>query len=159
MRRMLLVALALAAVAGGIWYWGAPQWTIGQMRDAAKAGDTDRLAGYVDFPALRASLKDEVRTQARGDGSDDPGTQLAVTIGTQLIDRIVTPKALGSVFAGSAGGRSPIKIDATAPDMTLRRTDFDNFEFAGRKAGGGALLFTRLGLGWKLTGMRLPRRS
>ena len=48
-RRGIVVAgCAIIIVAAAGWYWGSPWWTLYRMREAARAGDAEVLARYVD---------------------------------------------------------------------------------------------------------------
>lgn len=161
-QRFVLAALVLFIVAGAGWYFGSPRWTLYQMKAAAEAGDIDTLASYVDFPKLRASLKDEVKAKAAaqlqsGKGLEALGAMLAINMVDGLIDGMVTPSVLQKVFVRDkeSGPEGMANIDATADDLIIARSGFDRFVLRRPNAGAGALIFERFGLGWKLTGMRL----
>jgi hypothetical protein len=57
-RRSIAVAACAAVilVASG-WYWGSPWWTLYRMREAARAGDAEGLAAYVDYAGMDARDK------------------------------------------------------------------------------------------------------
>lgn len=182
-KRLILLAAALLLLAGG-WYFGAPYWTLWQMREAAEARDSERLARYIDFAALRASSKAQLRAQlaaeaAAGRGGGDEMRAFGAVIGMAMIDpvvdRLVTPEAMRLAFdrvperseAGGGGAdpagsgqtepmRAPFGIDAA--DVTVVRTGFGEFRLRRRGSDGeaGDLVFRRHGLGWKLEEIRLP---
>ena len=69
MRKTGTIALAAAglfALLAAGWWFGSPWWTLWRMREAAAAGDSGTLASYIDFPALRASTRAQLRPR-RGD--------------------------------------------------------------------------------------------
>ncbi|MGZ8286865.1 MAG: DUF2939 domain-containing protein [Allosphingosinicella sp.] len=128
--RTLAAAAALLVLLAAGWWFGSPWWTLWRMREAARAGDSDALAAYVDFPALRAS------TRAR---LGPFGGALA----GRAVDALVSPAALrlalGSGREGG-GGAGPGKVE-------LVRTGAGEFRV---EHGGRDLVFRRHGLGWKL---------
>ncbi|MET0517576.1 MAG: DUF2939 domain-containing protein, partial [Burkholderiaceae bacterium] len=53
--------LALVPILALLSVYASPYWALHQMRAAAAAHDAAALAGQVDFPALRDSLKSGLR--------------------------------------------------------------------------------------------------
>jgi hypothetical protein len=167
-KRAISVAGAAASLIllGIGWYVGSPRYALGQMKAAAEAGDMDRLAEYIDFPALRGSLKEEFKakmaaefTKPGADGLGAFGAAIAMPMIDGMVDGMVTPATMRKVFLqnkeGSAEGIT--KVDAAGPDLTLTRDGLDRFRLKpADQANTGSLMFTRHGLGWKLAGMRLP---
>jgi Protein of unknown function (DUF2939) len=145
-RRTFALAAALLLLLGGGWWFGSPWWTLWRMREAAQAGDSEALAGYIDFPALRASTREQL-------GLGPVGGLLA----GPAVDALVSPKALelalgagrgsagGDRQAGGAGGGEPRQVD-------LSRNGASEFRVRGRRSD---LVFRRHGLGWKLEEIRL----
>ncbi len=102
--KIILIAAALVALAAG-WYFGSPRWTLWQMSQAAEARDSDRLAGYIDFPKLRKTTKAQVKAQLKakaGQGDDSLGA-LGAVMGLVLVDPVVeamiTPETMRAAFA------------------------------------------------------------
>ena len=62
-RFFALIVLILAAVGG--WYFASPWLAMKGLSDAAQAGDTAELEQRVDFPALRASVSDQISEATR----------------------------------------------------------------------------------------------
>jgi hypothetical protein len=58
-RRRLGLVVALVLVLVGALYYGSPYWTVWRMQTPAEAGEGDRLARYVDFPAVRESVRSQ----------------------------------------------------------------------------------------------------
>jgi hypothetical protein len=71
--------LVLGLVAVGLFcgfYFGSPYWTFYRLRSAIGAQDADALRRYVDFPALRESLKGQFLVQSQRMAPEDPETLL-----------------------------------------------------------------------------------
>lgn len=142
-------ALLLALLAAG-WWFGSPWWTLWRMREAAEAGDSDALAAYVDFPALRASTREQL-------GLGPLGGLLA----GPAVDALVSPKALKLALGNGKGGGDGRKSGGgsgsggKAPEAELVRAGANEFRV---RRGRRDLVFRRHGLGWKLEEVRLDLR-
>src|SRR4029077_13409712 len=44
-------------IAAGVWFYFTPHLAVHTMRDAANAKDAPKLSRYIDFPAVRESVK------------------------------------------------------------------------------------------------------
>ena len=126
--RILALAAALLLLAAG-WWLASPWWTLWRMREAAEAGDAHALAAYIDFPALRASTREQL------------GPKLG-PLGGLAVDALVSPAALrialGSGRGGEGGGSGEVELSrAGAGEFRVRR-------------GARDFVFRRHGLGWKL---------
>ena len=162
MKRSILVTtlIGVAAALALAWYFGSPYWTLKQMADAVAANDTDRLATYVDFAALKDSMKNEVKANAakelmKGEqnGLGALGAAIGVAMADGMIDAFVTPEMLRAMLAGKAGGKSKLgSFDLAATDTEVVRDGLSQFRL--RKADGDALVFQRRGLGWQLVSIR-----
>lgn len=103
----LLVVVALIAA---YWHW-SPYLAMRDLRAAALAGDGDKVAEYVDFTSLQASLKAQLRLKAndamassRPDGGGaSAGAALGAALGAAMVDRaieaLVTPQAVRQMVA------------------------------------------------------------
>lgn len=166
---ILLLLLVVAAAAA--WYFASPWYTLRQMKAAAQAGDSETFATYVDFPALREDLKAEMRAKmVAAIGKDRSGLgALGTAIGTAMIgpavDAAVSPAGLRAAFTATAGdGKLEPEPDRANPQGAVRvpnrpvlhRRGFSQFLLASREEPGVGLVFTRHGLGWKLSGVDLP---
>ena len=66
MNRKIITGLLIAVVAGFLFVWIASPFVAAQgLIRAARTGDAAGLERYVDFPAFRTSLKDELNARAR----------------------------------------------------------------------------------------------
>lgn len=182
--KKLIVTVAAVAALLSCWYYGSPWWTLWQMREAAEARDGEKLARYVDFPALRESSKaqlkarlaaEAVRDRGRGDGLGALGAAVGAAMSGPLADALITPEALQAIFArapkrqgadgwakGDGRGSEPQKpFGADSSNAELIREGFDRFRLHRKGAAGeaGDLIFRRHGLGWKLEEIRIAGGS
>ena len=175
-RSWIVAAVALLLVAGAGWYFGSPYYTLWQVRRAVDSNDADALAGYIDFPAVREDLKGELNAQiaaeARRRGAAVSGLAQAFgpAVLNLVVDNVVTPAGVRTMLAnrpessgpgvdGGPGVPGVPGVPGTSlpdqPEITRRGiSEFTVFQ-PGRP---GALIFTRHGLGWKLSGFDLPPR-
>lgn len=162
MRRWLVILLLLAVVAAGGWVWGSPYLAVRAMEKAAEAGDAEALSAHVDYPAVRQSMKSQLRkrfaSQAGAGGDTALGALVATGLADGLIDAGITPEGIRAIFAAgavdAARGRRPAALDARK--MELRRDSLGRFRLVRGDGRGGALLFALRGIGWKLVGIELP---
>lgn len=73
--------LVIAALVG--WYEISPRYTLGEMRQAAAAGNGAKLSKWVDYEALKIDLKGEIRRELlieanRRGVQHNPGVRLSV---------------------------------------------------------------------------------
>lgn len=166
MKKILaLIFLALLLFCG--WYFASPWLAMKGLVDAARANDVAELEPRVDFPAMRASVSDQIseatqRRAGQGDGLfAEIGGALAEEVGRTVVERALTPENVGNlVVTGSlAAGLLPERLRGQAIDWDVERESFNTFRASGRfedGTGGASLIFVRDGLGWKLTGIDLP---
>lgn len=178
-----IAALVGICVLFGAWVFGSPHWTLYQMRDAARDRDADAFAKYIDFPPLRESLKSQLRAQmlaeaqrpesARGFGA--AGAMFAMALVDPMIDGLLTPDAMRVMFAereeaapqeqqappgGKAGNatpqrrRAPLGVNTDGASVSYGLNEFHLR--TGDGTGSAVVVFTRHGLSWKLSDIRIP---
>ena len=174
---VLGLLLAVAVVVAG-WVYYSPYMAVRGMQDAAQRRDAVALSDYVDFPALRESLKASLNaklleTMAKsGDGSPGAalGTAMAQAFGGMIVnsfvDAAVSPEGLAMLMQGERP-----KLDKTAgvPDKPKQEVEtymgyeaYDRFVIKPKPSSGKAeepvaMVFRRHGLAtWKLSAIRLP---
>lgn len=164
---ILVVVLAVALIVG--WWIASPWWTLRSLQTAARAGDAAGVVELVDLPALRDDLKGEVMASlaAEAQRTGDPAARVGAALGGALvgpmIDGLVTPAMLATAFAARAGtpktARSvPSRVFDVGEAPTTERVGLSEFRLVPTGAAGGALVFRRRGLGWRLVGVDLPGR-
>ncbi|MFB0613295.1 DUF2939 domain-containing protein [Aurantiacibacter poecillastricola] len=164
--KKLVALIMLAGIALGGWYFASPWLAMKGLSDAARAGDTAELEERVDFPALRASVSDQIseatrRREGRGGLLDELGGILAERVGREVTERALTPQNVGTlIVSGSfAAGMLPERLRGQRIEWDVEREGFEHFRAVGTfedGTGGPTLLFARDGLGWDLTGIELP---
>jgi hypothetical protein len=171
---VLLLALLLAI---GAYVAAGPYLTVRAIRTAITQEDPAALSKQVDFPALRSSLKLQVRDRmVREAGPDlqaNPfaafGLAIAGGVTDGAVDVMVTPLGLGALMEGREiwkrfddGLSSP--TTAPAPqreplhDAKYRYESTSRFTATVKDENGKPVVFviTREGLRWKLSDIRLP---
>src|SRR5580698_5279299 len=92
--RSLIVTLIVIAVIAALGFgYASPYMALNNLKRAADARDAQTVNEYVDFPALRESLKEQVtglltrRIEAHGNGN--PFAAIGAMIGAALIGPLV----------------------------------------------------------------------
>ena len=164
----LLLFLLLATV-----YLGSPYYAAWSLRDAARAGDSDRLAALVDFPAVRASIEPQVTESIEVAIERDPrraesefaaiGMMLLPGVVRDTLKAFVTPDGIAAMLRWqrpNARRRPASAADAEAESLG-RYESLDRFRIrlrnARSQAEGPSFLLARRGFAsWKLVGVDLP---
>ncbi len=179
MKKSLVIGLLLAAIIGVASYVAAgPYLAIHGIRTALAEQDSGRLQKHVDFPALRVNLRAQVEDAlARRAGTDvasNPFGAAALSIANSLlgrgVDTLVTPMGIAAILEGRAtwkraigetvGGDTYAPAVPTDPlkEATHRYESLSRFTATILDAEGDPVVFvfTRQGLRWRLTDIRLP---
>jgi hypothetical protein len=158
---------AIVIVSGIVWYFASPSYTLVQMRNAAKANDADALSSYIDYPSLREDMKSEFMAHMMAEAQKDESGfgALGVVFGSAMVgpivDGMVSPAGVRAMLISSKqeqarGGdtpKPPVKVDE---NPIIERRSFSEFAVKSKSDANGAMIFTRHGLGWKLSGVDLP---
>lgn len=180
-KRTTAIAVAALLAVAAAWF-ASPWWTVWQMQSAARAGEGDRLAQYVDFPALREDLKSQVQTGMakklqRPDMQSNPfaglGMMLAGSLLGGVVDALVTPDNLASMIRSgrttadklvpptkSSSATEAKAADSKPPRIAHRFEGLNVFKVEMHEPDTDKLVMTwvltREGfLTWKLTSIRL----
>lgn len=180
MNQKLILRLGGAAVAAFVLaYAASPLLAARALVQAARSGDAAALERQVDFPAFRASLKDELsarmvaemRKDSRLGGLSGLGMMLAPTLVSGAVDAFVTPQAISAmVQEGQAPRPDLAKVEPEAgpkPESKKVRQswsyrDLDTFAVTLTRDDQPdeqiSLLMKRRNLfGWKLAGIDLSK--
>ena len=180
MNRKLIIRLGAAAGAVFVLaYAASPLLAARSLVQAAKTGDEQALERQVDFPAFRASLKDELsarmvaemRKDDRLGGLSGLGMLLAPTLVSGAVDAFVTPEAISAmVQEGQAPKPYLAKVEPDVGPKTeskkVRQSwgyrDLDTFAVTLTRDDQPdeqvSLLMKRRNLfGWKLAGIDLSK--
>jgi hypothetical protein len=172
-RAKLVVVVLVACVLGaGAWLYSTPFLALRNMRDAASARDAVTLSEYVDYSAVRESLKTALRAKVTPEKPpDNPllamGLAFASAVADPMIDRLVTPDSLARAFAGdsplgsASSGLGPgfdpfggVQTTSGYESLNTFAVSVKNPALPGAPV---SFVLTRNGIaGWKLTSLRLP---
>lgn len=166
--KIAAVAAALVVVASGtLWYFESPAWTLKGMKDAAQSHDADALNSYIDYPALRESLKAELISRMMAEAQKDKsgfgalGMAFGSAVMGPMIDGLVSPEGMrAALLANRKKNAAPAASALQVPEkpVIVRRT-FSEFLVTGKEERNSGLIFRRHGLSWMLSGVELPPDS
>ena len=115
----LLLALAVAG------YFVSPILALQTLNAAARSGDKARLESAVDFPAVRESLKSQLKAAMTRKFAEDPklrdnpfaafGQRLLVGVVDKAVEAYATPDAIATMVATN---KAPAKIEQPAGAST-----------------------------------------
>ena len=91
-----------------IYLYASPYLVLNNIKNAAEQGDADKLSGYIDFPSVKQSMKDQVKaamvkelaSSKEQDGFEALGTMLGAAMIDPLIDGLVTPDGVALMLQG-----------------------------------------------------------
>lgn len=171
-----LIAVLVLLVAGYV--AAGPYLAINGIRQALAEQDTGKLERYVDFPALRVSLKAQMEDKlARRVGSGVQSNlfgafalSLAGDVLGRGVDTMVTPLGIGALLQGRGMWKKSIgetvdgdtygkPVPADPLKQAVRRYESPSRFTATIKNEDGdpvVFVFKRNGLRWKLSDIRLP---
>ena len=155
--------------------FATPYITAYQMKVAAENHDGEALSEFVDFPALRESLKDQMTGKLRKEMAEDvvEGNPLAA-IGTAfggiivkgIVDEFVTPAGLMQLMKGKRPDSEPAGVEPTGQtpsgpfsDTSTSYESFNKFSIITRDPATDLevkFILRRRGIQWKLTEVILP---
>jgi hypothetical protein len=156
----LLILVVIVYVAAG------PFITLHEIKTGIQDQDSEKLSAYIDFPALRENLKEQlnayVMKQATTELKDNPFGALGMALGAKLVDTMVDSSVTPTGLSNLAAGRKPQQGSGQKLEpFHNARYSFDSInKFSARvpEEGGGEIRFvlTRDGLSWKLTNIVVP---
>lgn len=171
--RTLMKLLVVAGVVFAALFAASPYYTLAQMSAAAAERDDAKFSSYVDFEAIRASMKSSVQgrmigeIEERGNAGDTAGAAgmaLGMLLADRMIDGAVSPEALRAIFDRMRD--SALRdIDPSNPSSVRKLFDNTSVDWRGlsefrlvneNDARAPELIFKRSGLlSWKLSGVDL----
>jgi hypothetical protein len=163
--KIAAVAVALIAIASSaLWYFESPAWTLKGMKDAAQSHDADALNAYIDYPALRDSLKAELMARMMAEAQKDKsgfgglGTAFGSVMVGPMIDGLVSPAGMRAALLASTHENAlpPASALHVPEEPVIMRRNFSEFIVTAKGQPNNGLVFTRHGLSWMLSGVELP---
>jgi hypothetical protein len=174
-RSPLSSLLVLAVLFAAVWLYFTPYLAMNRLQTAARAGDTAAMNELVDFPALRESVKQNVRGAVEGAAGrrSNPlgvlGGLLVGAVAGPVVDAVVTPQGIAQLTQGQRPGHhddSSASFRDEAHKLKVKRgyEGVDRFvvHFVDRDSGHErmALVMRRDGIiHWRLSAVRLPGAS
>ncbi len=172
MSTKIKLSLAFILIAFSTWFYFTPHLAVIGMKSAAEAKDAAKLSSYVNFPALKDSLKASFNAKLASEVTkekDNPfaalGGALAAALINPMIDALVTPESLAMMMKGDkpqlTENTEKTKPSDSDADISMSYESFDRFVVTVKKKGTTeeplGLVFNRDGLfSWKLSALRLP---
>lgn len=152
-----------------------PYLTVHQIRTAIEQQDSEKLESNIDFPALRANLKEQLNaalmTRAMDEAEDNPLALLGMALGSHLVegmvDAMVTPTGIANLMAGRKAWRKAVASEPDAPGAERPKVlENPRYRLDGlsrvsvrvhaRQGKEVRLVLTRHWLSWKLSNIILP---
>jgi hypothetical protein len=166
-------------------YFVSPVIALQGLTTAAKAGDRAKLEQHIDFPAVRESLKAQLKAAMTRSFAEDPklrdnpfaalGQMLLVGVVDKAVDAYATPDAIANMVAtnrppksiSTASNPPPVeqpkpKTKTSTTESHLAYQDLNHFHASYRDKGDPpgdelGLVMERRGLfTWKLVKIELP---
>lgn len=173
-KRLVWIGAGLVVAALAVATWASPHWQLYRMYDAVEARDAAALSAYVDFPKLRASVKQELtrRLGPKGplaEAGSNPfaafGRSMALAVIDPIVDAAVSPAGVVAMLESGDIRVQPERQDIPGPSDEGGREEI-NYALSYRGWGqavveradgsGVAFVLDRHGLwGWKLAGVEL----
>lgn len=171
----LLIGFTILLIA--CWIYASPYLAVRGMKETVKSGDAVALADYVNFSALKESLKAGFTAQVMSsmeEIKDNPfaafGAAIANLLINPMIETLVSPEGLAAMMNGKKPDlaiQQKEKIQNTHPGAEemepFVEMGYENFNRFIVKASDKVdttqnitMVFLRDGLSWKLSAIRFP---
>lgn len=157
--KVLIGALATLFVS----YFVASPWlTLHELRSAVRNRNADAVAKHVDFPALRESLKTQMKTAmtlkaVKDEQSAALAAAFASSMTDQFVDALVTPEGLRQLMAAEAERSAPKTEPSLFDKGSASYQSLNRFAVTIHENGQdkGRVLLDRQGLSWKVVGIEI----
>ncbi|WP_294033302.1 DUF2939 domain-containing protein [uncultured Moraxella sp.] len=130
MKKFLGAIVVIFILAFGGYYLASPYLTLYQLKSAVDAKDTATLIDAVDFPQVKSSVKEQLKTKVAQeipalDTADDGallGAMFATAMVDGVVDAVITPKAVELILDGKDIGKQLALGDAATPQTDTADT-------------------------------------
>lgn len=174
-KKILGVIFGLIILILGYLY-ASPYIAINSIKNAAQAGDSEKVSKYIDYPSVRQSFKDQMNAymfkemaSKEANGWEALGAMLASTMVDKMIDAMITPEGMTLMLQGkdlkstSSNGSDDHQVSEAKkepkPDYSSRYTSMNDFEVVIKdqdKAKEVKVMMVRDGLSWKINKIIVP---
>lgn len=97
MNSKIKLSIIVILVAFGTWLYFAPYLAVSGMKAGAEAKDAVKLSSYVNFPALKESLKASFRAKLASGAAKKPEGNPFGAVGAALAVAFVNPPASANI--------------------------------------------------------------
>jgi hypothetical protein len=163
-------ATIIAAIVGVVVY-SIPYLALDNLKKATTNHNANALAQEIDFPALRTSIKENVKAQIikqmAGGSTPVKGIDPAAVdkIVNPMVDKLVTPEGLGKLMMDKVPGAtidlSDLEKNIAESEVKMGYESFDRFVVRivdkGDRTKDVSLILKRDGLAWKLSGIDISK--
>lgn len=169
----LIVGIVIAVLT---YLYASPYIALNNIKNAAQAGDSEKVSTYIDYPSVRQSLKDQMNvmvmkkvTEQEQDGFAAFGAMLASTMVDKMVDTVVTPAGMTLMLQGkdlkdaATTRASEVQKEAEVvggkTDYAAGYTSFNGFDVVVKDAGQAKnvkIKMVRDGLSWKINEIVVP---
>lgn len=173
-KKIIGAIIALVVVICGYLY-ASPYIAINNIKNAAQAGDSEKVSKYIDYPSVRRSFKDQMNAMMmkemanhKDDGFVALGAMLASTMVDKMIDGFVTPEGMTMMMQGkdlkdaaqSSEGTSTTETkEEDQPEYKTRYTSYSDFEVVIQDPNDSKAVTVKMvrdGLSWKVNKIVVP---
>ncbi len=124
-RPLIITVLVIVVVAVLGYGYASPYLALDRLKRAADQRDAQTVSEYVDYPALRESLKDQIaglltrKIQARANGNPLAalGAMIGVALIGPLVDAYATPDGVAALLNGMPPRGDPTQRPPVPPDV------------------------------------------
>ncbi len=162
----------IAIVGGGIYY--VPYLTLNTIKDATTNRNANALAQEINFPALRASIKENIKAQLIKKIAKTGSAQTAKITPeiidkavSSKVDKIITPEGVEQLMLDQLPEARlnlvNLDRDIAKSDIKMGYESFDRFVIRITnkvdRTKDATVILTRSGLAWKLSGIDISQLS
>ena len=106
-KKLIGAIIAVVIVLVGGYYFASPYLVLNSIKNAAQAGDSEKVSAYMDYPSVRQSFKDQMNAymvkemaSKETNGWEALGTMIATTMVDKMVDAVVTPEGMTLMLQG-----------------------------------------------------------
>ncbi|MCH7388334.1 DUF2939 domain-containing protein [Acinetobacter modestus] len=106
-KKLIGAIIAVVIVLVGGYYYASPYLVLNSIKNAAQAGDSEKVSAYMDYPSVRQSFKDQMNAYMvkemalkETNGWEALGTMIATTMVDKMVDAVVTPEGMTLMLQG-----------------------------------------------------------
>lgn len=126
MPKKILTAIVLSATLLAASIYVSPHWTVRQMAAAAEGRDTEKFSQYVDYQALRESLKAQfaMSMDRQMGGDDNPFAAIGKMIGRAVADPVIEASVTPAGAMAMVVEEAPDSAASAPAGQASRRADY-----------------------------------